>query len=169
MAVSEAQKRATAKYEKENYDKVLVRFSKGTKKRIERQSESINSYIIQAVIERLESDEDETLQEPIQTTQNAEIKPKTAKAYKSTKEPKKFGTKEDTTAQQDGNEEEDSSGEKLYPRDFSSPEGCMTNEEMILRDLSPMGKCEYFQQKEGDGRQEGQCEKGTEKEDGLPF
>lgn len=29
-----AQKRATAKYEKENYDKILVRFPKGTKERI---------------------------------------------------------------------------------------------------------------------------------------
>ncbi len=34
MPVSESQKRATAKYEKENYDKVLVRFPKGTKNRI---------------------------------------------------------------------------------------------------------------------------------------
>lgn len=33
MPVSDAQKRATAKYEKEAYDKVLVRFPKGTKKR----------------------------------------------------------------------------------------------------------------------------------------
>lgn len=106
MAVSEAQKRATAKYEKENYDKVLVRFSKGTKKRIERQSESVNAYIIKAVIERLEADEDETLQEPIQTTQNAEIKPKTVKADKSTKEPEKSEIKADATLQHEEKTEE---------------------------------------------------------------
>lgn len=106
MAVSEAQKRATAKYEKENYDKVLVRFSKGTKKRIERQSESINAYIIQAVIERLEADEDETLQEPIQIAQNAEIKPETVKADKYIKDPGKSEIKANTTPQQDGNTEE---------------------------------------------------------------
>ena len=70
MAVSEAQKRATAKYEKENYDKVLVRFPKGTKERIERQSKSINAYIIQAVRERLEADEDEFLKDGFQTEQN---------------------------------------------------------------------------------------------------
>lgn len=106
MAVSEAQKRATAKYEKENYDKVLVRFSKGTKKRIERQSESVNAYIIQAVIERLEADEDETLQEPIHATQNAEIKPKTVKTDKSIKETEKYEIKADTTPQQDEKTEE---------------------------------------------------------------
>lgn len=63
MPVSEAQKRATAAYEKKNYDKILVRFPKGVKGRIELQSESVNAYIIQAVIERLEADEDDFLQE----------------------------------------------------------------------------------------------------------
>ena len=42
---TEAHMRATAKWEKENYDKVLVRFPKGTK--------SINSFIVEAVKEKL--------------------------------------------------------------------------------------------------------------------
>lgn len=54
MSVTEAQKRATAKYEKENYDKVLVRFPKGTKERIQNTgAKSVNSYIIQCVLDSL--------------------------------------------------------------------------------------------------------------------
>ncbi len=56
MSVTEAQKRATAKYEKENYDKVLVRFPKGTKKRIlDTGAESVNGYIIKCVLDALEN------------------------------------------------------------------------------------------------------------------
>lgn len=55
MPVSEAQKRATAKYEKENYDKVLVRFPKGTKDRIKDTGvDSVNSYIINCVLNALD-------------------------------------------------------------------------------------------------------------------
>lgn len=58
MAVSEAQKRATAKYEKENYDKILVRFPKGTKERIAKvTNDSINGYIINNVLSKLAKDE----------------------------------------------------------------------------------------------------------------
>lgn len=58
MAVSEAQKRATAKYEKENYDKILVRFPKGTKERILRvTADSVNNYIIQNILSSLDNDE----------------------------------------------------------------------------------------------------------------
>ena len=54
MPVSQAQKRATAKYEKENYDKILTRFPKGTKEKIlETGTKSVNSFIIQAVNEKL--------------------------------------------------------------------------------------------------------------------
>ena len=54
--VSEAQKKATAKYEKENYDKILVRVPKGTKKMIQDAgAESINGYIIQCVLDSFES------------------------------------------------------------------------------------------------------------------
>ena len=59
MPVTEAQKRATAKYEKENYDKILTRFPKGTKERIlSTGADSINAFIIQAVntdLDRIEN------------------------------------------------------------------------------------------------------------------
>lgn len=45
MSVSDAQKRATAKFEKERYDKILLRLPKGTKERIREYSESVNGYI----------------------------------------------------------------------------------------------------------------------------
>ncbi len=51
--VSEAQMRATAEYEKKNYDKVLVRFPKGTKDRIVETGNSLNGFIVSAVIEKL--------------------------------------------------------------------------------------------------------------------
>lgn len=50
--VSEAQKRATAKYEKANYDKVLVRMRKGLKDKILGkigETGSINGYIIDLI------------------------------------------------------------------------------------------------------------------------
>lgn len=54
MPVTEAQKRATAKYERENYDKVLTRFPKGTKEKILRTgAQSVNSFIISAVDEKI--------------------------------------------------------------------------------------------------------------------
>ena len=54
MAVSDAQRRATAKYERENYDKVLIRFPKGIKGDIRRYSDSsINGFVIKAVEEKL--------------------------------------------------------------------------------------------------------------------
>jgi hypothetical protein len=53
--VSEAQRRATTKYEKLNYDKVLVRFPKGTKERIMQSgAESINGFIVSCVNAALE-------------------------------------------------------------------------------------------------------------------
>lgn len=58
MPVSQAQKKATAKYEKENYDKILTRFPKGTKEKIlETGAKSVNSFIIQAVSEKLDNTE----------------------------------------------------------------------------------------------------------------
>lgn len=54
MPVTEAQKRATAKYERENYDKVLTRFPKGTKERILKTGAgSVNGFIIAAVNEKI--------------------------------------------------------------------------------------------------------------------
>ncbi len=55
--VSEAQMKATAKYEKENYDKVLVRFPKGTKERIQATGETVNGFIVSAVNEKLENND----------------------------------------------------------------------------------------------------------------
>lgn len=52
--VSPAHIRATTKWEKENYDKVLVRFPKGTKdKIINSGAKSINGYIVEAVNDKL--------------------------------------------------------------------------------------------------------------------
>lgn len=51
---SEAHMRATAKWEKENYDKVLVRFPKGTKEKITKTGSSLNGFIVSAVNEKLE-------------------------------------------------------------------------------------------------------------------
>lgn len=59
MSVSEAQKKATAKYEKENYDKVLTRFPKGIKDKIlSTGAKSVNSFIIEAVNEKLEREQE---------------------------------------------------------------------------------------------------------------
>ena len=46
MPVTEAQKRATAKYERENYDKVLTRFPKGTKERILQKFNNLDTYFL---------------------------------------------------------------------------------------------------------------------------
>lgn len=51
--VTEAQKRATAKYEAANYDKVLIRFPKGTKDRIQLTGDSVNGFTVRAVLDRL--------------------------------------------------------------------------------------------------------------------
>ena len=57
LPVTEAQKKATAKYERANYDKVLTRFPKGTKEKILKTgAQSVNSFIISAVNEKLEKE-----------------------------------------------------------------------------------------------------------------
>ena len=57
MPVSEAQKRATAKFEKERYDKILTRFPKGTKEKIlSTGAKSLNSFIISADNEKIEKE-----------------------------------------------------------------------------------------------------------------
>ena len=51
---SAANIRATTKWEKENYDKVLVRFPKGTKENILNSgANSVNGFIVEAVQEKL--------------------------------------------------------------------------------------------------------------------
>ncbi|MBO7671974.1 hypothetical protein J6S88_01045 [bacterium] len=58
--VSDAQKRATAKYEAANYDKILTRFPKGTKERITATgAQSVNSFIIGCVLSSLDQIEKE--------------------------------------------------------------------------------------------------------------
>ena len=55
MTVTKAQKKATAKYEKENYDKILTRFPKNTKEKIkETGASSVNNFIVTAVKNELE-------------------------------------------------------------------------------------------------------------------
>ena len=46
--------RFSAKWEKENYDKVLVRFPKGTKEKITNTGHSLNGFIVSAVNEKLD-------------------------------------------------------------------------------------------------------------------
>ena len=58
--VSQAQARAIAKYEKNNYDRVLVRFPKGTKERIQATGQSLNSFTINAVMDKLQAIESKT-------------------------------------------------------------------------------------------------------------
>lgn len=64
--VSEAQKRATAKYEKEKYDKVLVRLPKGTKAKIQSVSDSVNGYITQAIEEKMNREASEDITDALQ-------------------------------------------------------------------------------------------------------
>lgn len=57
MAITKAQAKAVAKYEKENYDRVLVRLPKGTKEKIKKYTDSINGFIVSAVNEKLKIEE----------------------------------------------------------------------------------------------------------------
>ena len=64
MPVSEAQKKATAKYEQQNYDKILLRLEKGKKDRIknhaESKGESLNGFVNRAIDEAIERDNTDT-------------------------------------------------------------------------------------------------------------
>ena len=50
-----AHMRATAKWEAANYDKVLIRFPRGTKDRITATGESVNGFTVAAVLHALDS------------------------------------------------------------------------------------------------------------------
>lgn len=50
---SAAKMRATAKWEAANYDKVLIRFPRGTKDRITATGESVNGFTVAAVLDKL--------------------------------------------------------------------------------------------------------------------
>ncbi len=60
MAVSKAQQKATAKYVKNNYDRIEVKVTKGAKSLIEAaakaDNESINGYVKKAVKAKYEAD-----------------------------------------------------------------------------------------------------------------
>ena len=51
--VSKAAQRATEKWEKKNYDKILVKFPKGTKEKIKETGQTVNGFIVQAVNDKL--------------------------------------------------------------------------------------------------------------------
>ena len=53
MATKEARARAVAKYEKNNYDKVLLRLPKGKKEEIQATGQSLNGFITKAIDEKL--------------------------------------------------------------------------------------------------------------------
>ena len=46
--------KATKEWEKRNYDRILVKFPKGTKQQIQATGETVNGFINKAVAERLE-------------------------------------------------------------------------------------------------------------------
>ena len=54
MPISEAHKRATRKYDKKTYDKILVLFKKGEKEQIrtvaQKENKSVNGYITSVVM-----------------------------------------------------------------------------------------------------------------------
>ena len=54
ITVSKAAQRATEKYDEKNYDRILVKFPKGTKEQIQATGETANGFINKAVAERLE-------------------------------------------------------------------------------------------------------------------
>ena len=60
MTVSKAQQKATAKYVKNNYDRIEIKVSKGKKNVIEtaakEQNESVNAYIKKAIQTRYTAD-----------------------------------------------------------------------------------------------------------------
>ena len=60
MTVSKAQQKATAKYVKNNYDRIEIKVSKGKKNVIEtaaqEQNESVNAYIKKAIQSRYTAD-----------------------------------------------------------------------------------------------------------------
>ncbi len=62
MAVSKAQQKAVAKYMKSNYDELKVRVPKGRKEIIksvaEQQGKSLNSFIIEAIDEKINGREE---------------------------------------------------------------------------------------------------------------
>lgn len=67
MAISEAQRKAVAKYNAANYDRVELRLEKGRKQTVQNhasgQGESLNAFINRAITETMERDSSDTRQE----------------------------------------------------------------------------------------------------------
>jgi len=53
VKASKAKQDYIAAYDKENYDRVLIRFPKGTKERIQSTGISLNKFTTEAVLDRL--------------------------------------------------------------------------------------------------------------------
>ena len=61
MPVTKAQQRAVGKYEKENYDKVLLRLPKGNREKIKAHAQqkgmSLNAYIVDLIEKDMRNEE----------------------------------------------------------------------------------------------------------------
>lgn len=76
MATSKAHIRATAKYEKNNYFKTLVRFKKEDEERIRNAAgDSLNGFIVKCVLDKLNGKESTEAADTTPDTEAAEIAP----------------------------------------------------------------------------------------------
>lgn len=76
MATSKAHIRATAKYEKNNYFKTLVRFKKEDEERIRNAAgDSLNGFIVKCVLDKLNGEESTEAADTTPDTEAAEITP----------------------------------------------------------------------------------------------
>lgn len=76
MATSKAHIRATAKYEKNNYFKTLVRFRKEDEERIRNAAgDSLNGFIVKCVLDKLNGEESTKVADTTPDTEAAEIAP----------------------------------------------------------------------------------------------
>lgn len=76
MATSKAHIRATAKYEKNNYFKTLVRFKKEDEERIRNAAgDSLNGFIVKCVLDKLNGEESTEVSDTTPDTEAAEIAP----------------------------------------------------------------------------------------------
>lgn len=79
MATSKAHIRATAKYEKNNYFKTLVRFKKEDEERIRNAAgDSLNGFIVKCVLDNLNGEESTKVADTTPDTEAAEITPRRA-------------------------------------------------------------------------------------------
>ena len=86
MATSKAHIRATAKYEKNNYFKTLVRFKKEDEERIRNAAgDSLNGFIVRCVLDKLNNEESTGVEDTTLDTESAEITPVEPKTPEPTK------------------------------------------------------------------------------------